>query len=239
MFARLSASLLVQSLTQWRGIQYNTVSAADLCRQLRISRRTILYGVSLKTMPRTRRTPASDIARHRRGGHRDPAGSSADSFLPGSSIPPRRRPLPPTTSAAEPAKTPRRRAPRVPKPDAPAAEAPTGEAPKPAPRRRRTAASAEAAPPPQPKTPAPETPADPAPPGPPRGGCPDVSLQPAAGHERRRRQEVTTPEVAESVDTEAPVDRRLRKRRLLPHADAGPGATDRPGSRPQPEAAAR
>ena len=107
-------------------------------------------------MPRTRRIPASDTPAQDAAEIETPPVNSASSLSD----------TPPTadTSAAESAKTPRRRAPRVPKPEAPVAEAvPVGETPKPPPRRRgsRTAslaASAEPAPAAT-ETPATETPA--------------------------------------------------------------------------------
>ena len=120
-------------------------------------------------MPRTRRTPASDLPAEDAAVETPPVPSdsvSPDSLSPDSlssdslsSDSLSDSPAAETPAAA--AKTPRRRAPRVPKPDAPAAEsAPVGESPKPAPRRRNSrTASPETAAVPAAETPTAETPA--------------------------------------------------------------------------------
>ncbi len=137
-------------------------------------------------MPRTRRTPASDTPATDAVEVETPPVTSDTSSTADTSAA--------ETAAAEPAKTPRRRAPRVPKPDAPASEAPTGETPKPAPRRRRTAASADAPVPVE--TPAAETPT----PAPRRRGRRTAAAEPAPGVTDAAAEEVTAEEVtAEEV----------------------------------------
>ncbi len=161
-------------------------------------------------MPRTRRTPASDTPAEDAAVETPPVPSDTPSAA--------------ETPAAEPAKTPRRRAPRVPKPDAPASEAPTGETPKPAPRRRRTAASETLAPV---ETPAPETSAPRR-----RGRRVSAVPEPAPVVVEEAAEEVTAaaPEAFDAeapvIETAAPSRRRGRARQAVPEPVAEAAAPD-------------